>query len=113
MKSADQIVQTVGGQRRGQTIKLLVHREEEDLETLGHAWPSPASRVLQDAMGRRTVQRAPLGFPRGPAARYAAAPAGIAAARWSIPTAAPWASTSPGRCGSPPTPCPPARCNRR
>ena len=72
---AAQVVQTWAGHLAGESIKLLVHRQEPDAEipvTLVKATPSP--RGAGRRMGRRPVQRSPCRFPPGPAARYAFAP---------------------------------------
>jgi S1-C subfamily serine protease len=60
MKSAEQIVEAVAGHRAGQTIKLLVHRQDQDLEisaTLAR-FQSP-----QDAWGGGPFSERRSGFP--------------------------------------------------
>jgi serine protease Do len=63
MESADQIVRTIGGHVAGQTVKLLVHRKEEDVKALAKlAKPQPL-RAPQDEWGGGPFSERRSGFP--------------------------------------------------
>jgi serine protease Do len=60
MKSAEQVVQTVGGHAAGEAIKLLVHRQDQDLEISARL---ATFRSPQDAWGGGPFSERRSGFP--------------------------------------------------
>ena len=63
MASADQIIETVGSHVAGQAIKLLLHRKDEDVESVAKlAKPQPAV-APQDEWGGGPFSERRSGFP--------------------------------------------------
>ena len=63
MNSADQIVRTVGGSSPGQTLKLLVRREDKDVEIAAQLGRPQSPRLPQGNWGGGPFSERRAGFP--------------------------------------------------